>query len=73
MLRVGGEPRKTAPTHPPGAEVCIGRATVRDASAIPRRGTRGVRAERGVGTLRRYNPVRYLIGTKAWSQVLVGC
>ena len=38
-----------APTHPPGAEVCSDRATVRDASAIPCRVTRGVRAERGVG------------------------
>ena len=37
MLRVGGEPRKTAPTHPPSAEVSFGRAAVRDASAIPPR------------------------------------
>ena len=61
------------PTHPPGAEVCICRTTIRDVSAIPCRGTRGVRAERGVGTLRRYHPGGYLVGTKAWSQVLVGC
>ena len=47
-----------APTHPPGAEVCIGRATVWDASATPCRGTRGVRAERGVGAA----------SSKAWSQ-----
>ena len=37
MLRVGGEPRKTAPTHPPSAEANFGRAAVRDASAIPPR------------------------------------
>ena len=38
MLRVGGKPRKTAPTHPPAAGVSSGRPTVRDASAIPCRG-----------------------------------
>ena len=57
---VGGEPGKTAPTHPPSAGVSFGRAAVRDASAIPCRGALGVRAERGVGTLRRYHPGRYL-------------
>ena len=35
MLRVGGEPRKTAPTHPPSAGVSFNRTPVRDASAIP--------------------------------------
>ena len=62
---VGGEPGKTAPTHPPSAGVSFGRAAVRDASAIPCRGALGVRAERGVGTLRRYHPERYLAGSKA--------
>ena len=28
---------------------------------MPCRGTRGVRAERGVGTLRRYHPGQYLV------------
>ena len=65
MVGVGGEPRKTAPTHPPSAGVSFGRAAVRDASAIPCRGALRVRAERGVGTLRRYHPGRYLAGTKA--------
>ena len=64
---VGGEPGKTAPTHPPSAGVCFGRAAVRDASAIPCRGALGVRAERGVGTLRRHHPGRYLAGTKAFT------
>ena len=62
---VGGEPGKTAPTHPPSAGVSFGRAAVRDASVIPCRGALGVRAECGVGTLRRYQPGRYLAGTKA--------
>ena len=58
-------PMSFAPTHPPGAGVSSGRAAVRDASAIPCRGALGVRAERGVGTLRRYHPGRCLAGTKA--------
>ena len=58
-----GKPRP--PTHTPSAEVSYGRAAVRDASAIPCRGALKVRAERGVGTLRRYHPGRCLAGTKA--------
>ena len=54
-----------APTHPSGAGVSSGRVAVRDASAIPCRGALGVRAERGVGTFRRYHPGRCLAGTKA--------
>ena len=65
VLRVGGEPRKTAPTHPPSAVANFGRAAVRDASAIPCRGALGVRAERRVGTLRRYHPGWCLTGAKA--------
>ena len=58
-MRFGWVPSRICVTlsfraHPPGAEV-FGRTTVRDASAIPCRGTRGVRAEHGVGTLLRYH------------------
>ena len=57
MLRVGGVPRKQRPpTHP---------ARVRDASAIPCSGALGVRAERRVGTFRRYHQGWCLTGAKA--------
>ena len=58
-----------APTHPPGAEG-FGRTTVRDASAIPCRGTRGIRAERGVGTIPpRTVPGGTKLGRRFWAVV----
>ena len=66
MLRVGGEPKKTAPTHPTqrGGKLWSW-LRFGDASAIPCRGALGVRAERRVGTLRQYHPGWCLTGAKA--------
>ena len=52
------------PTHPTRRQILVV-LRVRDASTIPCRGAFGVRAERRVGTFRRYQPGWCLTGAKA--------